>query len=34
MDEDDTVILTPKEKDDILEDGPEDEGQDEENEDS
>ncbi len=34
MDEDDTVILTPEEKDKILEDGPENEGQDDDNEDS
>ena len=34
MDEDDTVILTPEEKGKILEDGPEDEGPDDDNEDS
>ena len=34
MDEDDTVILTPEQKDKILEDGPENEEQDDDNEDS
>ena len=34
MDEDDTVILTPEDKDKILEDGPENEKQDDDNEDS
>jgi len=34
MDEDDTVILTPEDKDKILEDGPESEEQDDDNEDS
>jgi hypothetical protein len=34
MDEDDTVILTPEDKDKILEDGPENEEQDDDNEDS
>ena len=34
MDEDDTVILTPEDKDKILEDGPENEEQDDGSEDS
>jgi len=34
MDEDDTVILTPEDKDKILEDGPENEAQDDDSEDS
>ena len=34
MDEDDTVILTPEDKDKILEDGPENEEQDDDSEDS
>ena len=34
MDDDDTVILTLEEKDKVLEDGPENEGPDDDNEDS